>query len=65
MAIYVDQFEKNLYLNEERMEKTLWVGPIDNKAAVQSRFLMENKVGLYRRPIRFKIGKKIPGKANS
>ena len=29
LKIYVDQFESMLYQNAERMNKTMWFGPVD------------------------------------
>lgn len=70
-TIYVDAFEKMAYLQEERMKKTIWFGPIENYyAGPNMRYDIINqfcadKTGLVKEPIRFKVGKKIPGKTNN
>lgn len=69
--LYVDAFEKMSYLQEERMKKTIWFGPIEShyataamRADIINQFC-EDKAGLIKTPIRFRVGKKIQGKTNA
>ena len=60
LDIFVDSFEKSMYISEERMERTAFVG-LDN-AAAQSNRIMESQFGLIKRPVRYREGKKLDGK---
>jgi hypothetical protein len=68
-TLYVDSFEKIMHLNEDRMKRTLWFGPIQDSYATTFRhrildLLQQNQTGMVK-SIRVKRGKKIRGKTNT
>jgi hypothetical protein len=69
MKVYVDQFEKLMYLKEERMANTVWFGPLNpgTYETPQQRLAMvkaftPSKTGLFKRYFRLRVGRRIPNR---
>ena len=68
IKIYVDQFEKLFYQNEDRLKRTLWFGPLqpDQKDEFSHQNILDmlklfnvKKTGLYSMPVRYRKAQKI------
>lgn len=63
IKVYVDQFEKLFYQNEDRLKRTLWFGPLqpDQKDEFSQQGILDmlkqfnvKKTGLYSMPVRYR-----------